>query len=100
MHIHICRYKLMEVLVFKVWLAAPSHRSATGVLEQNECPCTETAGVTQESKISESPCISWMAGAADRCDANPGQREGEVTAYKSSLSVSRNHLNYFTLAGH
>lgn len=50
MHIHICRYKLMEVLVFKVWLAALSHRSATGVLEQNERPCTEAAGVTQESQ--------------------------------------------------
>lgn len=31
--------------------------------------------------------------AADRFAANPGQKEGEVTAYKSSLSVNKDNLN-------
>lgn len=55
MHMHMCMYKLMEVLVFKVWLATPFCLSAAQLLEQTECHCTETVGVTQESQISKSP---------------------------------------------
>lgn len=89
----------MKVFLFKVWLATPFCTFAPWLLEQNECHCTEIIGVTQEPQISKSPGISWEAGAADRHLANPGHREGEVTACKSSLSMSKEHFNYLALAG-
>lgn len=92
----------MHVLVFKVWLAAPfflllplCHMDPAA-----ECHSTEIVRISQGTHISKLPQTSWVAEAADRLMDNPGQGEGEVTACKSSLTVSKDDFNCIALAGH
>lgn len=99
---HTCIYRLMHMLVFKVWLATPFCLllPLCHMAHEAECHSTEIVRVTQESHISKSPQTSWVAGAADRLMDNPGQGEGEVTSCKSPLTVSKDDFNCIALAGH